>query len=80
MRTLGTRGKRVRGIQRDQSVSSGIQRPAAAEPIIGSALAIDGVPLSTHWLNSSWCWCHYVGIVTIARLLQKVIFVVFDAE
>lgn len=38
-------GKHVHGIQRDRSVSSGIQRPAVGEPIIGYALEIDGLPL-----------------------------------
>lgn len=45
MRALGTRGKRVHSIQRDQSVSSGIQRPVVREPLIGYALQIDGVPV-----------------------------------
>lgn len=52
MRALGTRGKRVRSIQRDQSVSSGIQRSVVGEPLIGYALEIDGVPLLTHGLNT----------------------------
>lgn len=33
-------------IQRDQSVSSGIQRPAVGEALIGYALQVDGVPLT----------------------------------
>lgn len=45
MRALGTRGKRVHSIQRDQSVSGGIQRPVVGESLIGYALEIDGVPL-----------------------------------
>lgn len=70
MRALGTRGKRVRSIQRDQSVSSGTQRPVVVEPIIGYAFAIDGVPLLTHRLNSHSAvastdkaqWCHCGGL------------------
>lgn len=45
MRALGTGGKHVHGIQRDRSVSIGIQRPAVGEPVIGYALEIDGLPL-----------------------------------
>lgn len=44
MRAVGTRGERVQRIQRDQSVSGGIQRPVVGEPFIGYALEIDGVP------------------------------------
>ncbi len=35
----------MHSIQRDQSVSGGIQRPVVGESLIGYALEIDGVPL-----------------------------------
>lgn len=74
----------MRSIQRDQSVSSGIQRPVVREPLIGYALQIDGVPVlsdptltpTLHQLILYKQQC--VGALSL--VIKKSHFVVYDAE
>ena len=64
MRTLETWGKHVHGIQRDQSVSSDIQRP-----IVGCALKTDEVVVRLTFtvqqliLHRRWCDCGAPGLL-----------------
>lgn len=70
----------MRSIQRDQSVSSGIQRSAVGEPLIGYALEIDGVPLLTHGLNTHSALASTVKALIVRSPTRKSHFVVCDAE